>query len=198
MSENIFETLAKRYDTPKQQALATTIRAKIQTKLPETAQKTLLDYGAGTGLISLPLAKKFKKVYLVDTAAEMLKISKIKIKQQNLTNVTLQQQDFASTTPTIQADVILLSLVLLHIPDTKKILTSLYQTLHTNGQLIIVDFDKNTAVHHPKIHSGFDHNALEKLLADIGFKEINIQTFYTGDKIFMNQKAALFIATSVK
>ncbi|SEM51639.1 ubiE/COQ5 methyltransferase family protein [Mesobacillus persicus] len=48
-----------------------------------------------------------------------------------------------------------MSFVLLHIPDTDKILQELFDILNNGGKLIIVDFDKNDKIHHPKVHNGF-------------------------------------------
>ena len=53
---NVFNQLAKTYDTPQRQALAETILNEIRPDFAEASDKTLLDYGGGTGLLSLPLA----------------------------------------------------------------------------------------------------------------------------------------------
>ncbi len=65
--------------------------------------------------------------------------------------------DFTKGTPDLKADIVLMSLVLLHIPDTKKILQELFNILNDGGKLMIVDFDKNDHISHPKVHNGFVH-----------------------------------------
>ncbi len=91
-----------------------------------------------------------------------------------------------------------MSLVLLHIPDTKKILHELFRILNKNGKLIIVDFDKNDKINHPKVHNGFLHEELEKIMSEVGFKSTEIKTFYHGTGIFMNQDASMFLSSSIK
>jgi len=91
-----------------------------------------------------------------------------------------------------------MSLVLLHIPDTKRILWELFSILNDGGKLIIVDFDKNDKVNHPMVHNGFLHDNLKRVLSEIGFKSIKIKTFYQGSHIFMKQDASMFIASSTK
>lgn len=91
-----------------------------------------------------------------------------------------------------------MSLVLLHILDTKKILQKLFTILNDGGKLIIVDFDKNDKINHPKVHNGFSHDELKKSLSEVGFKSIEIKTFYHGKRIFMNQDASMFLSSSIK
>jgi len=54
----------------------------------------------------------------------------------------------------------------------------LYSKKNDNGKLIIVDFDKNDKISHPKVHNGFSHEELKELLSEKGFKSTEIKTFY--------------------
>lgn len=198
MKENIFDGLANHYDTKDRAELASIIRQAVEPELFDSQNKKLLDYGAGTGLVSLPLADQVASLLLVDTSQQMLTIAEEKIKGAGITNTQVLQADFSQKTPEIKADVILLSLVLLHIPDTKKILQQLFTTLNTGGKLLIIDFDKNEKVYHPKVHNGFEQDELRVLLSDTGFQSTRIETFYHGKNVFMKQDASLFLAVSEK
>ena len=90
-------------------------------------------------------------------------------------------QDFTQETTELKADIVLMSLVLLHIPDTEKILQELFNILNKGGKLIIIDFDKNDKINHPKVHNGFSHEELKKRLSEVGFESIEIKTFYQGN-----------------
>ncbi|MFP9075757.1 methyltransferase domain-containing protein, partial [Enterococcus faecalis] len=68
-----------------------------------------------------------------------------------------------------EADIVLLSLVMLHIPDTEHLLQQLYQLLKPGGRLFIVDFNKNQSVSHPKVHNGFEQDTLLQLAESVGF-----------------------------
>ncbi|MDQ0230177.1 class I SAM-dependent methyltransferase [Metabacillus malikii] len=198
MENNVFEQLAKRYDTEDRIEIANIIVKEVRPHLQNSKTKTLIDYGSGTGLVSLQVTDLVESVMLIDSSKQMLEVAEAKIKQQSITNATVLYSDFTEATPDLKADIVLMSLVLLHIKDTKKILQELFNILNDGGQLIIIDFDKNENINHPKVHNGFIHHELSKTLSEVGFTSIEIRTFYHGKKIFMNQDAAMFIATSIK
>lgn len=198
MENNIFDQIAKKYDTEKQIKLAETIVEEVGPELGDSNSKVLLDYGSGTGLVGLALTDLVDSVLLVDSSEQMLEIAKNKISKKGITNAKVLHSDFTEGTPNLRADIVLVSLVLLHIPDTKKVLQQLFNILNENGKLIIIDFDKNDQVSHPKVHNGFSHESLEKILSELGFKSTEIRTFYRGENIFMNQDGSMFIANSRK
>lgn len=198
MEENIFETIAKKYDSTERIELANIITHKVKEELVQAKDKTFIDYGSGTGLIGLQVASSVKTAILIDSSENMIEIINNKIEANKLGNVQTLVADFTRSTLDVKADIVLVSLVLLHIPDTKTILERLYETLNTDGKLIIIDFDKNPNVYHPKVHNGFVANELKSLLANTGFKSTTIQQFYHGRNIFIKQDATLFIAVSKK
>lgn len=198
MGNNIFEEMAKRYDTEERKALADVIVKEVRQALGNSEQKSLLDYGSGTGLVGLELVDLVASVLLVDASEKMIELADGKIINRKIANAKAMCSDFTEETPHLKVDVILVSLVLLHIPDTRKILTELFSLLNHGGKLIIVDFDKNDQVSHPKIHNGFTHEELKGILAEVGFESTEVKTFYEGTGIFAKQDASMFIASSMK
>ncbi len=198
MQENVFEEMAKRYDTEDRIELAKIISTEVRKKLQDAKAKTLVDYGSGTGLVSLALTDLVQSVLLVDSSEQMTAVAKGKIARKELRNAEVLHTDFTKELPTMKADIVLMSLVLLHIPETKTILQNLYHILNEHGQLIIIDFDENDEVSHPLIHSGFSHEGLKEILAEVGFKSTEIKTFHHGKNIFANKDASMFIAHSRK
>lgn len=185
-------------ETEKRKDLARVIVEEVRPVLSGSESKTLLDYGSGTGLVSLELTDLVASLVLVDASKEVLEAALDKITTQELTNAKVLYSDFTKEMPEVKTDIVLLSLVLLHIPDTKLILRELYRILNDGGKLIIVDFDKNDQVNHPKIHSGFVHEELKNILSETGFKSTKIKTFHHGDKMFAKQDASMFISISKK
>src|SRR5690625_6429114 len=52
-------------------------------------------------------------------------------------------------------------------------------------------------IYHAKIHNGFSHEELQDRLSEVGFKSIEIRTFYYGNRIFMNRAASMFICHNI-
>jgi ubiquinone/menaquinone biosynthesis C-methylase UbiE len=198
MENNVFEQMAKRYDTDERMELAKVIVKEVKTELQDCEANSLIDYGSGTGLVSLELADLVDSVLLVDSSEQMMEVAKAKISYKGISNAKVLYSDFTQETPEFKADIVLMSLVLLHIPDTKKILQEMHKILNDGGKLIIVDFDKNDQISHPKVHNGFSHEELGERLSQAGFTSNKMRTFYHGNRIFMNQDASMFISTSIK
>ena len=74
----------------------------------------------------------------------------------------------------------------------------MFTILNDGGKLIIVDFDKNEEISHPKVHNGFVHEELKDILSEVGFNSTEIKTFHHGKRVFMKQDASMFIASSMK
>lgn len=198
MENNVFEQMAKKYDTEERMALAKIIVKELRPGLQNSKSSSLLDYGSGTGLISLELSDLVESVLLVDSSEQMLEVAKAKISNNEITNASVLYSDFTQDTPELKADIVIMSMVLLHIPDTEKILRELFHILHDGGKLVIVDFDKNDRINHPKVHNGFSHDKLKDTLSAVGFKSTEIRTFHHGNRIFMNQDASMFLSSSIK
>ncbi|PHK48491.1 class I SAM-dependent methyltransferase [Staphylococcus edaphicus] len=201
MNKDRFEQIAYKYDRPERIKLAQIIAQETNQLLNHTSYHSLLDYGGGTGLVTLNIDHHFEQVTLMDASSQMVDIFDTKISLLEKSSIkTLVGDVFATDNPLGQSsyDVIVLSLVLLHSGDYKGLLHKLYTHLNPEGMLILVDFDKNEKVHHPKIYNGFEHSDILETFADIGLSQTQAYTFHTGDYIFMNQQASLFIASGSK
>lgn len=195
----VFDQIAQRYDSPKQLELASIIIKEVKTHLEDTSDQIALDYGCGTGLIGLEIADKLQEIVFVDPSKEMIHIVDQKIEQTKQTNAkTLVGCFNHEDTLGIKADLIIVSLVLLHVPDTLDILRSLYQALNPKGHILIVDFDKNEKISHEKVHNGFSQVELKKQMEETGFNSVFSRTFYHGEKIFMNRDASMFCLNAGK
>ena len=195
MSENVFGRMAEKYDKEERIALANIISAEMKKYFPADSDKVLLDYGCGTGLIGLEFIADFKKLIFSDLSAEMLKVVDEKIEAYKVRNAETKQTEELESG---EADVIIVSLVMLHVPEYRDLIKKLYNFLNESGWLIIADFDKNDSVYHEKVHNGFTHDEMKSALADASFKNIDIKTFYHGEKIFMKKDASMFIANARK
>ena len=68
----IFNHKAETFDSPKNIFLANLVCQAVEKQIALLSDKEILDFGGGTGLLTLPLAKQAKSVTLVDISERML------------------------------------------------------------------------------------------------------------------------------
>ena len=197
-SNDVFDMMACRYDTADRVSNAKVIVHALRDELTDTKQKTALDYGCGTGLVGLGLIDLFQSMLLVDASPQMVEQVKLKLESARIGNAGALCCDFLQEPPQVQADYVIMTQVLLHIPDTRTILTRLFDAVKEDGHLIIVDFDKNESIPSDKVHNGFEQKELIQLIKQVGFVSAEAHTFYHGQKIFMKQDASMFILNAKK
>ena len=191
--EEHFNHRAESFDSPKNTFLAQLVYDQIRRQVPDLSGKTILDFGGGTGLITLPLAKDAKSVTLVDIADKMLDQARIKAKKQELQNLTFLCRDLLAEPLEDTFDLIIVSRVLHHLPDLDKTLALFHRHLKDQGQLFIADYTKTSKSHH-----GFIIADLEEDLRQGGFSDIKSQILYSSDHLFLGNPSQLFLTSAKK
>lgn len=201
MNKDHFDQIAQKYDDPERIHLAHVITQAITQQIKDTNYQTLLDYGGGTGLVTLNIADYFEAVTLIDASPHMVDIFEHKVSDLNQTSIKTLVGDVLLDDTILNHknyDVIVLSLVLLHSGNYQLLLQKLYNHLNDGGMMILVDFDKNENIYHTKVYNGFEQMDIIHAFNELGLTNPQINTFYSGQKIFMKQDASLFIATGSK
>lgn len=191
--EHNFNHKAESFDSPQNRFIADLIRQELEKQVVDFSDKHILDFGGGTGLVSLPLATQSKSVMLVDISEKMLEQAHLKVKKQAINNVHLLQQDLLSTPLNQLFDIILVSRVLHHMSNIEEILNMFRNHLADDGQLFIADFVKIDTNHH-----GFHLVDLEGKLSQSGFSSVQSQIIYSADKLFLGNYAELFLTLAQK
>ena len=88
-----FNYKAETFDSPKNIFLANLVCQAVEKQIDLLSDKEILDFGGGTGLLSLPLAKQAKSVTLVDISEKMLEQARLKAEQQDIKNIQFLEQD---------------------------------------------------------------------------------------------------------
>ena len=189
--EHHFNHRAKSFDSPKNQFLADLVNAEIKQQVSNLSTKSILDFGGGTGLIALPLAKQAKSVTLVDIAEKMLEQARIKVRNQKLENLHLIQQDLLLKPLEQTFDLIIVSRVLHHMPHLDSSLAMFKEHLTLGGQLFIADYTVPDGENH-----GFIISELEETLKNHGFSDIQTQILYSSDHLFLDKPSQLFLTSA--
>ena len=188
-----FNHKAETFDSPKNIFLANLVCQAVEKQIDFLSDKEILDFGGGTGLLTLPLAKQAKSVTLVDISEKMLEQARLKAKQQNIKNIQFLEQDLLEKPLEQEFDLIVVCRVLHHMPDLDVALSLFHQHLKEDGQLLIADFTKIEANHH-----GFDLSELEKQLIEHGFSSVHSQILYSAEDLFQGNHSELFLTVAQK
>lgn len=163
------------------------IAAAIRNHVELTAEMTIMDFGAGTGLLLERIAPQVGPMLAVDTSASML--AELEKKRPELNNaLTCIQADITETTQALtpwmgQVDGIISSMALHHVKDTKALITQFYQLLKPTGFIALADLDREDGSFHGADaaargvqHFGFDREALQRLVESVGFRDVAFVT----------------------
>lgn len=187
-----FKNKAKDYDNESRIKRSKIVAKKIIDITINYKNSSIMEYGCATGLIGFNLQNKFRKITLIDSEEEMIKVVKKKIESNNIKNVfpinlNLMNENYNGE----KFDVIYTSLTLHHILDVKSIIEKFYNLLNENGILIIFELDEDDGLFHMdsknfRGHNGFKHQYLEDILSSVDFKNIESKTFFNSTKIVNN------------
>jgi len=188
-----FNHKAETFDSPKNIFLANLVCQAVEKQIDLLSDKEILDFGGGTGLLALPLAKQAKSVILVDISEKMLEQARLKAEQQDIKNIQFLEQDLLEKPLKQEFDLIVVCRVLHHMPDLDAALSLFHQQLKEDGQLLVADFTKTEANHH-----GFDLAELEKQLIEHGFSSVHSQILYSAEDLFQGNYSELFLTVAQK
>ena len=188
-----FNHKAETFDSRKNIFLANLVCQAVEKQIDVLSDKEILDFGGGTGLLSLPLAKQAKSVTLVDISEKMLEQARLKAEQQEIKNIQFLEQNLLANPLEQEFDLIVVCRVLHHMPDLDAALSLFHQHLRENGQLLIADFTKTEANHH-----GFELPELEKQLIEHAFSSVHSQILYSAEDLFQGNYSELFFTVAQK
>ena len=143
----------------------------------------VLDFGCGTGLLTLRLQPLVRSLKAVDSSTGMLEVLNQKIADQNIANISTQHLDIE------QGDIlegsynlIVSSMTLHHIKEIKPLIDQFSKVTAPGGYICIADLDPDYGLFHGEgnnegvFHFGFDRDIIRRTLQEAGFDNIEFQT----------------------
>lgn len=202
-----FNAVAQTWDEdPRRVAVAAAIVAKMIGALRLTPQTTLLDYGAGTGLVSLALAPHVGRLIAVDEADGMLDILRAKLAEADPGNVEVRHWSAGQDNSGLpEFDVITGSMVLHHMEDIPAAAAVFHGLLRPGGVAAFADLDLDDGRFHGKemhtFHPGFDRGWLRAVFEQAGFTSVAFQEAHQVTKKFTDGEERtfpIFLLTAVR
>ena len=177
MKKDLFEHKSKSWDLKSRRvqsakAIADTIIENIEL----SKKMHIMDFGAGTGLLSYCLSHKVSEVTAVDNSPSMLEVFHEKSEQFSCPTNVLMLDLSKDELPNLKYDGIVSSMTIHHIENLKKMFTQMHALLQEGGFIALADLEKEDGSFHSDnegvFHFGFEKAELKNIVNEIGFKNI--------------------------
>jgi cyclopropane fatty-acyl-phospholipid synthase-like methyltransferase len=176
----------RRFDDPAQWAKSFDDPARDEWQAPERIVATLrldpkmtvADIGAGTGYLSMRLAKQAGKVIASDIEASMVAYLKERAAKLGLKNVTAVQASETSANLPEKVDLIVLLNTYHHIPNREVYFKQLASSLKKGGRLAVIDWRPGGKMGPPE-EFRFTPEKLAGELAKAGYKKVEEYNYLT-------------------
>jgi len=159
----------------------------------------LMDFGAGTGLLSYFVAPFVKKIVAVDNSPSMLVEFENKCDEFSCETEVIEK-DLSFEALDRNFDGIISSMTIHHLEDTAALLSKLYDMLNDGGFVAIADLDSEDGSFHSDntgvFHYGFDRHLLAQHAQEAGFKDVTFSLASTISK--PHADFTVFLMTAVK
>ena len=161
-------------------------------------QMQVMDFGAGTGLITSQIAAHVGSITAVDISQAML--DKLVEKTDLKGKVQTVCQDITEQPLDAKFDVIMSAMAMHHVKDTNLLMQRFAEHLKPGAKVALADLDSEDGSFHPAdiegvYHDGFDRENLKQTLEKNGFKDIQFVTAHTVNKEVKSYPIFLVTAT---
>jgi ubiquinone/menaquinone biosynthesis C-methylase UbiE len=179
-----FDAEAKDWDLdPKKTERAVAFANEMLKNVQFAPGTKAMEFGCGTGILSVRMKDVFQEITLIDTSAGMIDVLKEKIEANKLDNFHPLLIDLLTEPlPNVHFDVIYTLMTMHHIRDIKSILGVFHRLLKPGAYFCMADLVKEDGSFHsdPNFdgHNGFDRQELTRLLREAGFEDVNYSIFY--------------------
>ena len=177
-----FDKAAATWDEePRRVKLAEDTAAAIAGMVPLSKTMTAMDYGCGTGLLTLLIQPHVGRIIGADSSKGMLEVLERKVRDRGLDNVSALLLDAeAGGAAEERVDLLTCHMTLHHVEDIPRLFSRFHEMLFPGGILCLSDLDAEDGSFHSDptgvFSHGFDRNDLRALLAEAGFTDIRDTT----------------------
>jgi cyclopropane fatty-acyl-phospholipid synthase-like methyltransferase len=180
--------------------LARTVAEAIAANVPLTPEWSTLDFGCGTGLVTLALAPKVGAITGADTSPGMLKTLAEKAGAMAIPLRLLPLDPAGNGDLEGPYQLIVSSMTLHHIPDVPALFHRFARHLQPGGRVALADLDQEDGSFHEDMtgvhHHGFARDQIHTWLEEAGFLDVRVETAAISPK--KGRDYSVFLATARK
>lgn len=182
MSSEHFDGKAATWDDdPDKVRQSAEVARAIAAEVPLAPRTRLLEYGAGTGLVTTALLEELTEpsITLADNSSGMRQVLADKVESGSLPSPTrVWDLDLEShAVPSDRFDLVVSSMVMHHVHQLDVVLARFAELLDHGGHVAIADLDREDGSFHDHDfdgHHGFDRAGLAASLEEAGFTDVRV------------------------
>ncbi len=181
------------------QSIAHSVFQTISSRISLLNNMNILDFGAGTGLLSFKIAPLVKSVVGVDLSEKMLE--QLECKNSDTISVKAICQNICEEPLNQQFHGIISSMAMHHVEDTADLFRAFHLHLKRDGFIAIADLEAEDGTFHSHgndgvHHFGFERDLLRQTIENAGFEHVRFHHAYTVEK--ETQNYPIFLVTATK
>jgi len=200
---DLFHDKADDWDArPIPQQISEGVWSAMEAAVPFGADDTVMDFGAGTGLVAGRIAPRVARIVAVDVSPAMLEQLAAKPELEGKARIVCQNLlDEPLGADERDIDVVVSAMAAHHVDDTAALMTTLFTHLRPGGRLALADLDAEDGTFHPPgiegvFHEGFERGALQALAEQAGFTDVG---FVTATEVHKEGRAyPVFLMTATR
>jgi ArsR family transcriptional regulator len=139
----------------------------------------VVDFGCGTGVLSVELARWAHRVTAIDRSAQALAAARARAEREGLSNIQFVEADLHALPKTFRGkDLVVISQSLHHVEQPERVLEGAARMLKPAGRVVVLElmphqeeWVKPRLGHH---HLGFEPAALVAAMSAAGFSEVQL------------------------
>jgi len=195
-----FNIAAEQWDKgDMRQNIAHAVFQTISNRISLLSNMNIMDFGAGTGLLSFKIAPLVKEVIGVDLSEKMLE--QLENKNSDTLRVEALCHDICKLPLDKKFNGIVSSMALHHVEDTAGLFCVFHSHLKRDGFIAIADLEAEDGSFHTHgnegvFHFGFERDSLRQIIENAGFEHVRFHHAYTVEK--ENGKYPIFLVTATK
>ncbi len=181
-SKHNFDTIAATFDENPQRVMrAEEIARAISEAVTLTPDMDVMDFGCGTGLLTLNIQPHVRSVTGVDNSPGMIDVLERKIGDSGLDNVRVLCVDIEKGERLAGSyDLVTSAMTLHHIRDIGPLFEQFYGIVKPGGHLCVADLDSEEGEFHEDatgvFHDGFAREWLREVCEKAGFTDVRDTT----------------------
>ena len=196
-----FDKAAHEWDSgDMRQNIADAVFKTLASRIALLNTMNILDFGAGTGLLSFKIAPMVRSVTGVDLSKGMLE--QLEAKNTPSLQVEVLLQDIMRNPLEKKFHGIVSSMAMHHVEDTARLFQTFYDHLDRDGFVAIADLEDEDGTFHAQHgndgvhHFGFNRDSLRTTIERAGFKNVRFHDAYSVNR--EDGSYPIFLVTAMK